>query len=124
MLPLVSLSLRVRGFRATQSSLQKHILQPLSIEGCVDSAQTAQAALTARMVKSAAHRTLGEATCLERSLVLWWLLGRQGIASSLRIGARKQDGKFEAHAWVECGGNAMNEPEELHRHYAAFDETF
>src|SRR5207245_11237411 len=33
------------------------------------------------------------------------------------------DKKFEAHAWVECGGAAINDPEELHRHYAAFDGT-
>lgn len=76
------------------------------------------------MVNSAAYRTLGKATCLERSLALWWLLGRQGIASSVRIGTRKVDDKFEAHAWVECEGIALNEPEDSHRHYAAFDEAF
>jgi Transglutaminase-like superfamily len=124
-LPLVSLSLRVRGFQATQLGLQKHILRRRSaVADRLDSAKTAQAALAAQMVNSAAYRTLGKATCLERSLALWWLLGRQGIASSVRIGTRKVDDKFEAHAWVDCDGVALNEPEELHRHYAAFDEAF
>jgi hypothetical protein len=61
---------------------------------------------------------------LEQSLALWWLLGRQGIESSVRIGTRKSGDKFEAHAWVECDGVALNEEGEPHKHYAAFDETF
>jgi hypothetical protein len=76
------------------------------------------------MVRSAAHRTWGRAACLEQSLALWWLLGRQGIASSVRIGTRKTEEKFQAHAWVECNGAALNEAEEPHQHYAAFEEEF
>src|SRR6202166_3381119 len=125
LLPFISLSLRLRGFRATQSSLQKRL--PKVLTGVSDQSSGAQAestALTARMVRSAAHRTWGRPACLEQSLALWWLLGRQGIASSVRIGTRKTDQKFEAHAWVECEGVALNEPEEAHKHYAAFDEAF
>ena len=48
-------------------------------------------------------------------------LGRQGISSRLRIGIRKENGKLQAHAWVDREGIALNEPEEQHRHYAAFD---
>jgi hypothetical protein len=125
LLPFISLSLRLRGFRATQSSLQKRL--PRVLTGVSDQSSGAQsepANLTARMVRSAAHRTWGSPACLEQSLTLWWLLGRQGIASSVRIGTRKTDQKFEAHAWVECDGAALNEAEGTHQHYAAFDETF
>jgi hypothetical protein len=125
LLPLISLSLRLRGFRSTQASLQKHIASAASSRyGPSDPAKAPLAALTARMVSSAAYRSLGTATCLEKSLVLWWLLGRQGISSSVRIGTRKTGQKFEAHAWVEYDGVALNEPEEAHKHYAAFDEAF
>ena len=125
LLPLVSLSLRLRGFRSTQASLQKRIGSAVSSRyDPADPATGEHAALTARMVRSAAFRNLGTATCLEKSLVLWWLLGKQGIASSVRIGTRKTGQKFEAHAWVECEGVPLNEPEELHKHYAAFDEAF
>src|SRR6202163_4106632 len=125
LLPLVSLSLRLRGFRSTQASLQKRM--DGAVSGGRDPfypAKGEHAALTARMVRSAAFRNLGTATCLEKSLVLWWLLGKQGIASSVRIGTRKTGQKFEAHEWVECEGVPLNEPEELHKHYAAFDEAF
>jgi len=67
---------------------------------------------------------LGVSTCLEKSLAPWWLLARQGIPSSLRIGTRKADGQFEAHAWIEYEGAALNELDEPHRHYAAFDAEF
>ena len=76
------------------------------------------------MVDAAARHIWRGSTCLDKSLALWWLLGRQGIASLVRIGARKNSSDFEAHAWVECDGVALNEPEEPHRHYAAFDAEF
>jgi hypothetical protein len=125
LLPLISLSLKLRGFRYTQASLQKHFRGAGANRYDVsDAGKAARPALIARMVRAAAYRSIGSATCLERSLVLWWLLERQGIASKVRIGTRKTGLKFEAHAWVECDGMALNEPEEEHKHYAAFDEGF
>ena len=120
MLPLIALSLRLRGFRKTQAFLEKSFSFPIrqanvSEPDCVE--------LTARMVRAAGRRTLGRATCLEESLALWWLLARQGIGSDLRIGVRKNGQKFEAHAWVEFHGTALYELESEHLHYAAFDEA-
>src|ERR1700680_147280 len=86
LLPFISLSLRLRGFRATQSSLQKRLPGvPTGISDQSRAAQAGRTALTARMVRSAAHRSWCRPACLEQSLALWWLLGRQGIASSVRI---------------------------------------
>jgi hypothetical protein len=117
-LPLISISLRLRGFRKTQAILQRFLSPPGEV---IDSSTTSPADLTVRMVRAAVRYGVGHPTCLEESLALWWLLGRQGIASELRIGVRKQGDKFEAHAWVEREGAALNEPEALHEHYAAFD---
>ena len=55
-------------------------------------------------------------------MTLWYLLREQGITACLRIGVRKENEEFEAHAWVEHGGEALNQPEALHHHYAAFDQ--
>ena len=118
LLPLISLSLRARGFRKTQASLQKHLSSP---KNAGHTFAPGSADLTVRMVRAAVRHSLGHPTCLEESLALWWLLGRQGISSELRIGVRKHDEKFEAHAWVEREGRAVNEPQALHEHYAAFD---
>ncbi|MEE9124533.1 MAG: lasso peptide biosynthesis B2 protein, partial [candidate division NC10 bacterium] len=32
-----------------------------------------------------------------------WLLRRRGVATSLRIGVARQEGKFTAHSWLETG---------------------
>ena len=125
LLPAISLSLKMRGFRATQQALQKF---SVSREKEAPSGQRMpdgeRVKLAARMVNAAARHGLGRFSCLERSLALWWLLREEGIASSVRIGARKTDGKFEAHAWVEREGVALNEPQQEHRHYATFDAAF
>jgi hypothetical protein len=118
LLPLVSLSLRWRGFRATQAVLQRSLSNASFEQSHVKLHE--RAALTAHLVNSADRHGLSHPSCLAKSLTLWWLLERQGIESHLRIGIRKEEEKLEAHAWVERDGAALNEPEEHHRHYAAF----
>ena len=118
LLPLISLSLRLRGFRKTQTFLQKFLSLP---SHPADTSASSTAQQTVRVVRAAVRNSLGHPTCLEESLALWWLLRRQGIGSDLRIGVRKDGEKFEAHAWVERDGMALNEPEARHQHYAAFD---
>ena len=119
LLPLVTLSLRWRGFRATQASLSL-LLSTARSESIADIGSN-DAVVAARMVNAADRHGLVHPSCLAKSLTLWWLLARQGIPAQLRIGIRKEAEKFEAHAWVEYGGAALNELDEPHRHYAAFD---
>jgi hypothetical protein len=119
MLPLVALSLRWRGFKTTQAALQRFLSKANPESDAVLAGK--DVAVTARMVNAADRHGLVHPSCLAKSLTLWWLLGRQGIPSHLRIGIRKEEEKFEAHAWVECDGTALNEPDEHHHHYSAFD---
>lgn len=119
MLPLVGLSMRFRGFDATRSTLRKAV-SPATMQIASDSLNK-RIALAAHMVNAADRHGLVHPSCLVKSLTLWWLLGRQGISSELRVGVRKEGGNLEAHAWVEREGTALNEPEERHDHYAAFD---
>jgi len=74
------------------------------------------------MVQAAGRNSPIPSTCLERSLSLWWLLARQGVATQFRIGVRKDGEKFTAHAWVERESVAIGEPDASHLHYAAFAE--
>jgi transglutaminase superfamily protein len=119
-LPKIARSLRRRGFQGTRASLSKG-LSPLS---AIPGTDTFRIESTVRMVRAAARYGIGKPSCLEESLTLWWFLARQGIASDLRIGVRKERETFEAHAWVERDGVALNEPESRHTHYAAFDSEF
>jgi hypothetical protein len=122
LLPLVALSLRWSGLRVTQAVLQRFLSKANPEPDSV--LVSKNVAVTAHMVNAADRHGLVHPSCLAKSLTLWWLLGRQGIASHLRIGIRKEKEKFEAHAWVECDGAALNEPDEHHHHYSAFDAAF
>ena len=111
--------LRLRGYKKTQGWLQEKLkrqnqtLPPTVI-------QSERVELTCRMVRAAEHYSPGRPTCLEASLLLWYLLQSQDISATLRIGVRKDGAKFEAHAWVEREGVALNQQAEQHRHYAPF----
>ncbi len=45
----------------------------------------------------------GKSSCLRQTAALAWLLRRRGIATNLRIGVARQEGKFTAHSWLETG---------------------
>lgn len=121
LLPWVALRLKFQGFQTTKNSLRSSARGILS-KNLNENAECV--ALTARMVRAAARHGIGNPSCLEESLVLLHLLETQGIAAELRIGVKKNTPKFEAHAWVECNGVALNEGESLHDHFAAFEAEF
>ena len=117
--PLVALSLRLWGMKRTQSLLIRWFparVTPIKRADC-----SAQVWTTARMVRVAARYNALWANCLKRSLVLWFLLRRQGIESQLRIGVRRQQGKFEAHAWLEWNGVALNDQSDVRQRFAMFN---
>ena len=123
LLPLVRASLRLRGYGKTYESLRKRI-EPTLAAAVAQADPAAVLQSTCRMVHAAVHYSFVTFTCLEESLTLWYLLSNRGIAARLRIGVRKDDGTFEAHAWVEHEGLALNQPEARHKHYAAFEKDF
>jgi hypothetical protein len=115
LLPLTATGLRLLGFRWAQS-----VAHPAE---CAEDRRhdLTEAQAVARLVGVAARRSPLHATCLARSLVLCRLLRRQGLAADLRIGVGKPDGRFSAHAWVEHGGVAVNDSEDVERRFVAFD---
>src|SRR6204780_5801485 len=74
-----------------------------------------------RMEEAAARNLFFSTNCLEQSLVLWWLLRIRGIAAELRIGARKELNRFEAHAWVEFHEAILNGLGGEHLHFPPFE---
>jgi hypothetical protein len=63
-----------------------------------------------------AGRYVPGSTCLSRSLALAWMLRGSGVAADVRLGV-KTAGGFDAHAWVECDGIAL---EDVPQGYATF----
>jgi hypothetical protein len=83
-------------------------------------AEPARAARLAELVAATARALPVRPACLTRSLALQRILGRRGIASTLRLGVRKVGTKLEAHAWLERAGSALAEPASQ-RTFAAFE---
>jgi hypothetical protein len=63
------------------------------------------------------------ATCLPRSLALRNFLEHQGIATRLRLGARKVGEDWNGHVWVERDGRLVGDRPELVRAFVPFRET-
>jgi hypothetical protein len=121
---LTRLGLRLCGFNRWYAFLKRvtkhtHVRKLARATPAVEA--TIQMTLQA-MRRTTRYRFVG-GNCLSRSLALWWLLYRQGIACDLRIGVRKQDSQFQAHAWIEYQGQPLNEHREVHQHYFAFSQA-
>ena len=70
-----------------------------------------------------AYRHIVDGQCLARALVLWCLLKRQGVETTLRFGVRKQKGQFEAHAWVEYQGQPLTSDPYVQQRFSPFTES-
>jgi hypothetical protein len=77
-----------------------------------DDLRTAQR--LAHLADIAGRRGAINATCLRQSLLIYWLLRRRGLAPELKIGVRKEEGRFDAHAWVELQGVALGQANLTH----------
>jgi hypothetical protein len=74
-----------------------------------------------RVVDALADRMPIGGRCLQRSLVLGWMLRRRGIGSRLRIGVQKIEGVLSAHAWLEVAGEPVNDTPNHCGAYVVFD---
>ena len=115
------LGLRLAGFRRWKSVLAWLVPSVNTAARKQTASQRKSAELIARMEGAAARNVFFGTNCLEQSLVLWWLLRRRGISAELRIGARKEFERFEAHAWVELDSAVLNDRNAEHLHFIPFD---
>jgi hypothetical protein len=59
--------------------------------------------------------------CLDQSLALASLLRESGAAAILVIGAERRSAQVMAHAWVELGGQPLDEPDPPRQRFAVLD---
>jgi Transglutaminase-like superfamily len=121
LLPFVAICLHLLGMGRTQYILARLCPQTTSRSPELLWPQTAT---TARMVAIAAHYSQLWTNCLKRSLVLWYLLRRQGIVSELRIGVQQGVEEFQAHAWIEYQNIVLNDTPNVRQHFVMFERPF
>jgi hypothetical protein len=78
-----------------------------------ESAHIGEARHIARSILRAARFGVFRPQCLVRSVALSNMLAARGITGAVvRIGVRRKDGEFLAHAWVELGGETIGDVDE------------
>jgi hypothetical protein len=133
LVPAVSAGVRWFGLRRVVAVLNgghpgRAAISSDRIETTDNAAQLARARTTAALVSQAAGHSPIPATCLARSVVLCWLLRREGIRGELRIGVARQspaeenagEGRLLAHAWVELDGLAIDDTDQVRQQFAPF----
>lgn len=104
---------RLLGLRRTFALLRRFApggMEPLNTNAIIRD--------TTHRVSLAAAFYPRRALCLEQSLTLFVLLRRRGVRAELRLGVQPRP--FQAHAWVETGGRAISEAEDLPLTLVAF----
>src|SRR5262249_21543530 len=122
MVPCTRLGLWLLGLERLLALLTG-LVPPDQIAAADDGEQLELARTAGSMCRIAARSGFWRATCLPESLALWFLLRRQGIAAALRIGVRKELEQFQAHAWVEVAGLAVNDSDDVGQRFAAFERA-
>lgn len=106
LLPMAGLLLRFLKYQTVLSILSKWT--PVK-ERESEAVTMKDAQRLGELVNAAARRGLYDASCLRRSLVMWWMLRRRGIDSHLRVGVARKGEAFLSHAWVEWQGVVLND---------------
>ena len=118
--PWIALELRLRGFRRCLA--RSHCFMGISNKLPIPTADALQQCQTlAKLTNIAARHSFYRSNCLVQSLTLQRLLWRRGIKSQLRIGVRRHQGRFEAHAWVEFTGVPVNDTRNVKEHFVPFE---
>lgn len=117
---ITQVGLRLAGFRRWKSVMDQWSHANSNDSSSKRTSDLKSVGEISRLAAATARHLPIPTSCLEQSLVLCWLLKRRGISADLRIGARKEADRFEAHAWVEVAGRAIDEGNEEHVHFVPF----
>ncbi|NEO87481.1 MAG: lasso peptide biosynthesis B2 protein [Spirulina sp. SIO3F2] len=109
----IAIAMHLRGLRWTRQRLRRWSDSPSNPRP--DGLKT-----TLAMVRLAV-RYSPWANCLRQSLTLWTMLRWQGMATELRIGLRRVEGKVESHAWLEYQGQVIGDRPDVQQDYRAFE---
>lgn len=112
-LPALRIALRRVGYTRTRAALERWTARYPKRAPSRRDLETAES--LAELAKIAGRKAPLPATCLPQALAVHALLRRRGLDPELRIGVRKVEDRFEAHAWVELAGRPLAQPGLDHR---------
>lgn len=110
--PLLSLSLRLLGYRRTRAMVEALSQRPAM--PAANPEQLAAAQRLAELANIAGRRGPVATTCLRQALAVHWLLRRRGLQPELRFGVDRIGATPDMHAWVELEGVPLAQPQLRH----------
>ena len=111
--PLISLALRLRGFRRTQAWLERHSRSPTPHAATPH--ELAAAHRSAELAAIAGLRGPVTTTCLRQALAVYWVLRHRGLRPVIRLGVDRLGAAPDMHAWVELDGVPLAQPHLRHQ---------
>jgi len=117
LVPLVSTSLWLFGFRRTTVWIERSARDPRDPSAPLPLVVKEGVAAIGRVRR----HTPWSGRCLARALGLWWILRRRGVAASLHLGVRMAEGKLDAHAWITHDGRVLADSDSV---WTEFPGTF
>lgn len=121
LLPAIGSTLRWLGVRRTYRLLGG-LGGSAGAASSVSASAQASAERLGQLIDIASRHGLYRATCLRRSLALWWLLRRRGLPVELRIGVARAKEQVQAHAWIELAGRVINDRSTVADDYAVYED--
>jgi hypothetical protein len=113
-------TLFVTAWRVWREPVGSLVVKESDVRG-MDSGERERARALALANARAADHGFFRPACLVRALALQARLMVNGInGSAVRVGVRRTDGKFSAHAWIVWRGEVLGDPPE---HVASFTEV-
>jgi len=105
-LPVVSLTLRLAGYKRT-----RRLVEWLSSHRHPRAANQQELETAHRLAQLAAiagRRGPVQATCLRQALVVYGMLRRRGLRPEFKFGVRREGDGIGAHAWVELEHRSLD----------------
>lgn len=118
LLPVVAVELKTIGIRRYRRTLRSGVSGKRTRQQPVDADRLSRARFAARLVRRLGAFGFRGGCCLPESITVWRLLRLQGIQTDLRIGVRRREGRFEAHAWVEYAGIVVSDIQDVSTRFA------
>lgn len=109
----IHLALALLGYKRTRRAVEA--LSRRKTRRAATEDELAAARRLAQLAGIAGRHGAVEATCLRQSLLLYGWLRRRGLNPQLQLGIKPAEGPFQAHAWVELGGQQLRPVDVGHR---------
>ncbi len=117
LLPAIHVALSIMGYSRLYTILERMVPVEREYASFPELEIMQEAHRMTQIVEIAARRGIYQATCLRKSLLVWWFLRAEGIPSHICFGVKLTGPNLEAHAWVEYQGKVLNDPQNIHTGY-------